>query len=61
MYATTARKDNQKTTIVLPPLPPWEVAKGHQQHRGGAGTHADRRTNRQRTRATQQRAALSDD
>jgi len=60
MHTTTERKDNRKTTIVLPPLNPWQVSKGHHQHRGGAGTHADRRTNRQRTRATQQRAALTD-
>jgi len=61
MHTTTERKDSKKTTIVLPALKPWEVAKGHQQHRGGAGTHADRRTNRLKTRAAQQRAALSDD
>lgn len=60
MHTTTMKKDNRKTTIVLPPLNPWEVAKGHNKHRGGAGTHADRRTNRLRTRAAQRQAALSD-
>lgn len=61
MHTTNERKDDKKTTIVLLPLMPWQVAKGHKQHRGGAGTHADRRTNRLRTRAAQHRAALSDE
>jgi hypothetical protein len=61
MHTTNERKDNRKTTIVLPSLKPWQVAKGHNQQHGGSGTHADRRTNRLRTRAAQHRAALSDD
>jgi hypothetical protein len=34
------------------------IARGHSQHRSGAGTHIDKRYKRQRTRATQQRKAI---
>lgn len=60
MHTITERKDRKKTTIVLPALKPWQLAKGHQQHRGGAGTHADRRTSRLKTRSAQLRAAISE-
>lgn len=36
------------------------VAKGHQPHRSGAGQHQDRRTNRLRTRAAQNKKAINE-
>jgi len=57
MHTTTPIK-SKTTRIVLLPLKPWKVSKGHHSHRGGAGNHGDRRMNRLRTRADQRRAAL---
>lgn len=34
------------------------IARGHSQHRSGAGVHLDKRYKRQRTRAAQQRKAI---
>ena len=51
----------KKTKLTIKTPKPWKVAKGHHQHRGGAGTHADRRMSRLKTRATQRRAAMSDE
>lgn len=39
---------------------PWEVSRGHHNHRSGAGVMGDRRTKRQRTRAAVKRAAMSE-
>jgi len=44
-----------KTTIKLQVGP---IAKGHAEHRSGAGKHLDRRTKRNRTRQTQSRNAI---
>ena len=51
MHATMPIK-SKKVTITLPKLA-WRVKRGHSAHRGGAGTHHDRRTNRNRTRSAQ--------
>jgi hypothetical protein len=53
---------NQKLncTLKLNVRPVWEAAKGHQNHRSGAGHHGDRRTKRLKTRAAQIKAAMSD-
>lgn len=39
---------------------PWEISKGHNSHRGGAGCHQDRRTKRCRTRSEQNRKAIKE-
>lgn len=44
-----------KTTIKIKVKKQWQSAKGHAQHRGGAGVH-DSRPKRQRTRNAQRRA-----
>ena len=49
------RKQENKIIIVLSK----KVAKGHQNHISGSGTHNDRRTKRLRTRAAQLKYALS--
>lgn len=49
-----------KEIIVIKVVKPWQVAKGHQDHRSGAGTHADRRMSRLLTRSAQQRAAINE-
>jgi hypothetical protein len=48
-----------KEIIKLNVKPVWQASKGHQNHRNG-GPMADRRTKRQKTRAAQKRAAMSD-
>ena len=58
MHATMPIK-SKKVTITLPKLA-WRVKRGHSAHRGGAGTHHDRRTNRYRTRSAQRQALLAD-
>lgn len=37
-----------------------KIARGHSTHKSGAGTHADRRQKRQRTRGAANRAAMRD-
>ena len=59
MYATTQPTNSKQTTIILPPLKAWRLSKGHIADRGDAGVHADRRTNRLRTRQDRERAALA--
>jgi hypothetical protein len=49
-----------KETIVIKSVKPWQLAKGHQGHRSGAGTHSDRRMSRLKTRASQQRRAIDE-
>jgi len=43
------------TTIKIKVKKPWEAAKGHSEHRSGAGVH-DSRPKRERTRQAQRRA-----
>lgn len=54
---TMKKKDRMSFTIHVDPT---KVSKGHAAHRGGAGTHHDRRTKRLRTRTAQRRAALAE-
>ncbi len=49
---------SDKITIELKVKKPWQVGHGHTSHRGGSGTHKDRRTKRQRTRSAQNKAAI---
>lgn len=51
-------QNGSTTTILLPNRASWQVAKGHQPHRGGAGIHAG--NGRRKTRQAQLRAALED-
>jgi len=60
MHAVTPPKD-KKNIIKLPPQEPWKVSRGHRPHRGGAGTHGDRRLKRLRTRGEQRRVALGEE
>jgi hypothetical protein len=50
----------KKTTLKIKAKPIWKAAKGHQAHRGGAGTHADKRLSRLKTRGNQNRKAIDD-
>jgi len=61
MHAVTPPKDKKHTRITLPSLYPWRAKRGHAAHRGGAGTHGDRRTKRVRTRGDQKRLAMNDE
>jgi len=54
---TVKKKDDMRIVIVVDPS---KVSRGHAAHRGGAGTHHDRRTKRLRTRTAQRRAALAE-
>lgn len=49
-----------KTHISIPASNPARVKRGHSAYRGGAGIHADRRTNRLRTKSAQKRFAIQD-
>lgn len=60
MFATATKQKSNRTTIKLPPTIPWKLKRGHQSHRGGSGTHGDRRLRRLRTRADQRWAALEE-
>lgn len=40
--------------------PAWKVAKGHQTHRNGGGTHSDKRLKRLKTRNNQNKRAIQD-
>ena len=59
MHATKPVK-SKKITITLATMNAWTVRRGHSAHRGGAGVHFDRRTNRLRTRSAQRQALLAD-
>ena len=59
MHAVTMPDKSKRTRITLPSLDPWRVKRGHTAHRGGAGSHQDRRTARLRTRSAQRREALT--
>ena len=48
------------TRIVLKPLNPAKVARGHKSHLSGAGIHQDRRTRRLRTRGASFRRAMAE-
>ena len=39
---------------------PTNIARGHRPHRGGVGTHADRRTKRLNTRSANFRQAIKE-
>lgn len=58
MHAVTMPDRSKLTTIKLPPMVPWKVSRGHRPHRGGSGTHGDRRLKRLRSRGSQLRAAV---
>jgi len=60
MHTVVMPDKSKRTTITLAPLEPWKVKRGHAAHRGGAGTHHDRRTKRLRSRGNQQRVALAE-
>jgi hypothetical protein len=49
-----------KVTIDIKPTPVWKLSKGHAAHRGGAGTHADKRSARAKTRGNKSRNAIED-
>lgn len=51
---------SDKTTIKIKAKPSWKISKGHQAHRGGAGTHGDRRLGRLKTRGNKDRKAIDD-
>lgn len=55
MHTVTPPK-NKKHVLKLPPFDHMN-RRGHRPHRGGAGSHGDRRLKRQRTRAALGRAA----
>jgi hypothetical protein len=58
MHAVTPPK-NDKHIIKLPPLD-HTIRRGHRPHRGGSGSHGDRRLKRLRSRGDNRRAALGD-
>ena len=60
MHAVTMPDKSKHTRITLARLDPLKVKRGHSAHRGGAGVHFDRRTNRLRTRSAQRQASLAD-
>lgn len=51
----------KNTTIKLNVRPIWQIGKGHNPHRSGAGTHGDRRSRRVRTRGAAARRAMGDE
>jgi len=60
MHPVTMPVKTARTRITLARLDPWKVKRGHIAHRGGAGVHIDRRTNRLRTRSAQRQASLAE-
>ena len=48
----------QKNTNTINAKPAWKVSRGHAAYRGGAGIMGDRRTKRNRTRATKKNRAI---
>ena len=60
MYAMTTKQKSTRTAIKLPPTTPWKLKRGHRSHRGGSGTHGDRRLKRIRTRGDQKRVAAEE-
>jgi hypothetical protein len=59
MHANMPDK-SKRTRIALARLEPWKVRRGHIAHRGGSGTHGDRRLKRLRSRGDQRRAAVNE-
>jgi len=59
MHTVTQQKD-KKNVVKLPPFNPAKVKRGHRPHRGGAGTHDDRRLKRLRSRGDQRRVAIGE-
>jgi hypothetical protein len=55
MHVTKKSVKSKNVTLILAPLDPWKVKRGHAAHRTGAGTHQDRRTKRLRSRGDQRR------
>lgn len=53
------REENGRTVLILRKRKAWEVAKGHQPYRSGAGIHADKRGKRARTRQAQIQRAFA--
>ena len=47
--------------ITVAPMDPWQVRRGRRSHRGGSGTHHDRRSNRFRTRGDRMREAMGEE
>ena len=47
-----------KITIEINAKPAWKASRGHAAYRGGAGIMGDRRTKRNRTRATKKNRAI---
>jgi hypothetical protein len=47
-----------KITIEINAKPAWKASRGHAAYRGGAGIMSDRRTKRNRTRATKKNRAI---
>jgi hypothetical protein len=60
MIVVTMPDKGKKFRIKLAPIDPSKVAKGHTAHRGGAGTHHDRRLKRLKTRSAQRQAAFGE-
>jgi len=51
---------SKKTTITINAKPAWKASRGHAAYRGGAGIMGDRRTKRNRTRATKKNQAIKE-
>jgi len=60
MHTVNMPDKSKRTRITLVAVDPWKVRRGHAAHRGGAGTHGDRRTKRLRSRGDQRRVALAE-
>jgi len=61
MHTVNMPDKSNRTRITLATVDPWKVKRGHAAHRGGAGTHGDRRTKRLRSRGDQRRVAVVDE
>jgi len=60
MHTVIMPNKSKRTRLTLPPLDHAKIRRGHFAHRGGAGTHHDRRTHRLRTRGDQSRSAIAE-
>tara|TARA_Y100000310_G_C20511078_1_gene728890 strand:- start:620 stop:787 length:168 start_codon:yes stop_codon:yes gene_type:complete len=49
-----------KVTVAINVKPHWKASRGHAAHRGGAGIMGDRRTKRNRTRASRKNQAIKE-
>lgn len=58
MITLTAKKTDTNTLTIR--VDQTRIATGHRAHRGGAGTHQNRRNKRHNTRGAQLRRALKD-